>query len=203
MKENPQEWLANEQESNGITGIIFYRGRWWVMWPDYLRSFQDIKAAISSGTRCKLFAVCSQSQSEANLAQSQWNLHGYTAVVGDSDNEFVNFIKQEYLPGLCITDCTNRCRGPMSAQHYPRGAVQPAFIFFIGRQPVVKWACQPSKSNLQGSVGRPRPDLVWKKVLECKSRSDNGQAFDCVNVEELEKSGSVAEACCKTCCIVS
>jgi hypothetical protein len=28
MKENPQEWLANEQESNGITGIIFYRGRW-------------------------------------------------------------------------------------------------------------------------------------------------------------------------------
>jgi hypothetical protein len=45
--------------------------------------------------------------------------------------------------------------------------------------------------------------LVWKKVLECKSRSDNGQAFDCVNVEELEKSGSVAEACCKTCCIVS
>jgi hypothetical protein len=29
MKENPQEWLANEQESNGITGIIFYRGRWW------------------------------------------------------------------------------------------------------------------------------------------------------------------------------
>ena len=96
-------------------------------------------------------------------------------MVGDSDNEFVKFIKQEYLSDLYITDCTNRSRGPMSAQHYPHGTVQPAFLFFVGRQPAVKWACQPSKSNLNGSVGRPRPDLVWRKVLECKSRSDKAK----------------------------
>lgn len=91
----------------------------------------------------------------------------------------------------------------MSIKQYPHGAVQPAFIFFVGKDPAISWACQPTAANLQGSVGRPKSELVWKVVMECKKRRDRGQSFECVDGGDLEKSGSISEALCKSCCIVS
>jgi len=150
----------------------------------------------------KLYAICSQAQSEANLARTEWNLFGYTSVVGDNENVIVRYIHEHYICDLVVTDCSKKS-GPMSIKHYPHGAVQPAFAFFVGKEPAILWACQPSVANLQGSVGRPKPELVWKVVLQCKKKHDNGEAFESADGGELEKSGSCGEALFKTCCTVS
>lgn len=115
----------------------------------------------------------------------------------------VKYIKQHCLPDICRTACFNKSSASLNAKQYPHGAVQPAFVFFVGNQPAISWACQPRAANLQGSVCRPKPDLVWKVVMECKKRLDNGQTFECVDGGELEKSCSVSEVLFKTCCVVS
>lgn len=79
-------------------------------------------------------------------------------------------------------------------KYYPNGTVQPAFIFFVGKSPAISWACQPLSVHLQGSLGRPQPELIWNVVLQSKRRHDNGEAFLCADGGNLVTTGSCTEA---------
>mmetsp|Transcript_10009 Transcript_10009/g.16627 ORF Transcript_10009/g.16627 Transcript_10009/m.16627 type:complete len:146 (-) Transcript_10009:782-1219(-) len=144
-------------------------------------------------------------QPAANRALSEWNLDKYSSVVGDNENHIVQYCKDTFLPDLYITDCSAKSNPHgMNATDYLHGAVQPAVLVFVGDKPAMAWACQPSVSNLQGSLGRPEPTEVWQVVEDCLQNWKKGIEFQCSNGEDLGQTGGCqAILWHKTCCSIS
>jgi hypothetical protein len=154
---------------------------------------------------CKLYAVCSEPQSEANLAVVEWNLSNFSSVVGDPENVVaLHFNNDNYLP--YITDCSKTLTEALdpflTVKRYPHGAVQPAFIFFIGNKLAARWAVYPRVGNLQGALSRPDPEEVWSHVKECKRLSDEGKDFRVSSGEEFHMTVTWCQACRQTCCAI-
>jgi hypothetical protein len=157
---------------------------------------------------CKLYAVCSEPQTEANLAMVEWNLSNFASVVGDPENVVALHFRNndKYLPRLHITDCsktlTEALDPCLTVKRYPHGAVQPAFLFFIGNKPAARWAVYPTVGNLQGALSRPDPAEVWTHVKECKRLSDEGKDFEVSSGEEFHMTITCGQACRQTCCAI-
>lgn len=153
----------------------------------------------------KLYGICSEGQDNAHTALHEWRLNNYEAVIGDAENKLVRYIKETYLPKLHVTDCTRRTEldPELNAMAYPKGAVQPAVLFFVGDKPALGWACVPTPANLQGALGRPDPMAVWKVVEECKALADQGKTFEMNDGEDLPKTVTFAQAVANCChCII-
>ena len=154
-----------------------------------------------TSSKVRLYGVCSESQANATKAMKDWNLDNYTSIIGDDRNAFVKYIKDTYLSELHITDCArDGARSPeLSLKNFPNGAVQPAVLFFVGSKPALGWACIPTPANLQGALGRPDPDAVWRVVEECKVLDNLGKTFEMNDGEDMPQTVTFGQAC-RTCC---
>jgi len=157
-------------------------------------------------TTLTLYAICSEAQSEADLALTEWKLFNFSAVVGDQENNVAIFLKEHYLPALHITDCRHTLKEAMdpylTVKRYPHGAVQPALLFLVDQKPAISWASRPTVTNLQGALGRPDPKEVWKVVKECCRLSDQGKEFDCNTGENLPLTVTFGQAVKLCCCTI-
>lgn len=155
-----------------------------------------------------MYAICSESQSEANKVLSEWDLgRDFTAVVGDQNNTFTRHIKGTYLPDLRITDCSKKFTAEaidpaFTIGRYPTGAVQPGLIFFVKKKPAIGWAVVPTATNLGGALGRPMPEEVWKVVERCVVREEEGSEFKMMDGGTLPMTVSYRQACRNCCCTI-
>jgi len=145
----------------------------------------------------KLYGICSEVQSKANQALREWNLKNFTSIVGDNDNVVAQSVQKKYLPHLHITTCPPDAatRSPMNQTAYPNGAVQPAILIFVGRDPILAWAVQPRASNLQGSLRRPEPAAVGELVEEALSNKEEDGKRMCSNGKDLRQVGMYGNLC--------
>lgn len=154
----------------------------------------------------KLYAICSEPQSEADLAMDEWKLFNFTSVVGDQENKIAAFLKEHYLATLHITDCTrtlSEATDPyLTVKRYPNGAVQPALLFFVDQKLAISWASHPKVTNLQGALGRPDPSEVWKVVKHCYQRSEEGKEFQHDTGENLPLTVTFGHAVKLCCCSI-
>uniref|UniRef100_A0A7S4M5N3 Uncharacterized protein n=1 Tax=Odontella aurita TaxID=265563 RepID=A0A7S4M5N3_9STRA len=156
-----------------------------------------------------MYAICSESQQEANRALVEWNLgRDFAAVVGDRNNIFTHHIMGKYLPRLRITDCSKKMKAEaidpkFTTERYPHGAVQPALLFFVGEKVAIGWSVVPNAANLGGALGRPSPEEVWKIVENYVMLVEDGKDFEMVDGATLTMTGaSCAQAARNCCCIV-
>jgi len=145
--------------------------------------------------KIKLYAICSERQSEANKAMSAWNIPNFSSVVGDNGNVIARAVKETYMPKLHITVCSEAAKTSMNRKAFPNGCVQPAVLIFVKENPVLAWAVQPSRANLQGSLGRPEPKAVWKLVEDRLKDDEEGIVKACSNGEDLKQAGMYKNLC--------
>lgn len=151
-----------------------------------------------------LFGICSEVQSEADQALRDWKLEYFESMLGDNENCVVGFLKQHYLKDLCIMNCPDRKNSPLCLAKYPEGAVQPAVLVFIDAQPILAWVNQPSVANLNGSLGRPDVEGVWKYIPDAlKIRSANKNLpLECSDGRKLKQGSGCRELMQAQCCVI-
>lgn len=175
-----------------------------VMCRAYSQAFNRLYEEICDKYKVGLFGTCSEIQSEADQSLSDWKLQHYQCMLGDNQNVVVQYLKKHYFRDLHIMDCPDRKHNELCRANFPQGSVQPAVLVFVGAQPVLVWSNRPSAANLNGSLGRPDVQEVWKLVADALEHlgADNNVKLYCSDGRELKQTGGCGKLLQAYCCVI-
>ena len=113
----------------------------------------------------KVIGLTAESQSEADLAKSEWNITDFE-MIGDPTNKLAKYIQEVYNAGLEFTDKSTKHPKLSDMKRYPTGAVQPGATLHVKKGGegilIYRWANESTLANIGGAMGRP----IWTSVLE-------------------------------------
>ncbi len=155
----------------------------------YMKIFNQLQKSVMSNHGCKIYAFSSQNQRSANQNKEDWQLTNIEEVVGDQGNAMAKFMRSdpELFPELEITGTPLAFHPYMHKTRYPNGATQPAVIFFVRKQAVVRWCNYPSIRTLGGAWRRPDPEEIWKEVQKRIPLVEEGKTFSVEDGKLLSK----------------
>ena len=114
-----------------------------------------------------MFAITSEPQHLADQANTHWELNFDN--IGDPHQEIPRICDERGWLTLYASkgDTTFLQRGADWTVEHPKGFFQPGVLVLNSKQRILyRWRSVPSDKNLNGTVARPTPEHVWRRVEE-------------------------------------
>ena len=115
----------------------------------------------------EVFAITSEPQHLADQANAHWELNFDN--IGDPHQEIPRVCDERGWLTLYASkgDTTFLQRGADWTVEHPKGFFQPGVLALDNGQRILyRWRSIPSDKNLNGTVARPTPEHVWRRVEE-------------------------------------
>ena len=115
----------------------------------------------------EVFAITSEPQHLADQANTHWELNFDN--IGDPHQEIPRICDERGWLTLYASkgDTTFLQRGADWTVEHPKGFFQPGVLVLNSKQRILyRWRSVPSDKNLNGTVARPTPEHVWRRVEE-------------------------------------
>ena len=115
----------------------------------------------------EVFAITSEPQHLADQANAHWELNFDN--IGDPHQEIPRVCDERGWLTLYASrgDTTFLQRGADWTVEHPKGFFQPGVLVLDSKQRILyRWRSVPSDKNLNGTVARPTPEHVWRRVEE-------------------------------------
>lgn len=111
----------------------------------------------------EIYAITSEPQRNADMAQKDWELD--FECIGDPHHEISGECHERGWLDLFVNEKTDGMQAVADWVSHPKGNFQPGVVAFRANGRVLyRWRSRPNRKNIGGAIARPTAQHVWASI---------------------------------------